>query len=140
MAENKTKKTSGSVSGFLSSIENETRRADARVVHKMMREVTGKRAKMWGTSIVGYGSYDYKYASGHSGSSALCGFSPRKQNLVVYIMPGFKPYKTLLAKLGKYKAGKSCLYIRTLEDIDQIVLKTLVDRSVKFMRRKYNVS
>ena len=139
MAEPKTRKNSASVSAFLNSIENERRRADAKAVHKMMREVTGKRAKMWGSGIVGYGSYDYTYANGQVHSWALCGFSPRKQNLVVYIMPGFKPYASLMAKLGKYKTGKSCLYLIKLEDVDQMVLRTLVDESIQPMREKYKV-
>ena len=139
MAELKTKKSSASVPAFINAIENETRRADAKALHKMMREVTGKRARLWG-SIIGYGSYNYTYDTGHSGSAALCGFSPRKQNLVVYIMPGFKPYKPLLAKLGKFKTGSSCLYINKLADVDEKVLRTLVDRSYRDMRKKYNVS
>ena len=140
MAGVKTKPNAQSVAKFLNSISDKKRRADAKAVHKMMREATGKRAKMWGTSIVGYGSYDYKYASGRSGSWALCGFSPRKQNLVVYIMPGFSAYKSLLARLGKYKTGKSCLYINNLDDLDKSVLQTLIDRSVRDMRKKYGAS
>ncbi|MBT8078345.1 MAG: DUF1801 domain-containing protein [Gammaproteobacteria bacterium] len=139
MAEVKTTKNNQSVTAFLKSIANKTRRSDAQAVHKMMREVTGKRAKMWGSSIVGYGSYDYEYESGRSGSFMLCGFSPRKQNLVVYIMPGFRPYAALMKKLGKYKTGKSCLYINKLQDVDQEVLRTLVERSIRDMRKKYNV-
>lgn len=140
MAEAKTRPTGQSVTEYLNSIENDKRRADARSLHRMMREVTGKRAKMWGASIVGYGSYDYTYETGYSGSAALCGFSPRKQNLVVYIMPGFKPYAPLMKKLGKFKTGKSCLYINKLDDIDAAVLRSLIDRSVSDMRKKYNVA
>ena len=138
MAGVKTKPNAQSVAKFLNSISDKKRRADAKAVHKMMREATGKRAKMWGTSIVGYGSYDYKYASGRSGSWALCGFSPRKQNLVVYIMPGFSAYKSLLARLGKYKTGKSCLYINKLEDIDQSTLKALIKESLAHMKKTYS--
>jgi len=140
VADVKTKSNAQSVTAFLNSISDKKRRADAKAVHKMMREATGKRAKMWGTSIVGYGSYDYKYASGRSGSWALCGFSPRKQNLVVYVMPGFSAYKSLLARLGKCKTGKSCLYINKLDDLDKSVLQTLIDRSVRDMRKKYGAS
>ena len=140
MAENKTMQNNASVTQFLKSVDNGKRRADAKAVHKMMREVTGKRAKMWGASLIGFGKYDYRYESGRSGSFMLTGYSPRKQNLVVYIMPGFKPYKTLMDKLGKYKTGKSCLYINKLEDVDQKVLQQLIARSVKDMCRKYNVT
>lgn len=139
MAKLKTVRTNKSVAEFLRSVENRQRRADAAVVKKMMRDITGKRARMWGTSIVGYGSYDYRYASGRSGSFMLTGFSPRKQNLAVYIMPGFKSYQSLLSRLGKHKTGKSCLYINKLDDVDQTVLRTLIERSVRDMRKKYAV-
>jgi hypothetical protein len=101
----------------------------------MMRDARGNRAAMWGGSIVGYGSYDYMYASGHEGSWAICGFSPRAQNITVYIMPGFSKFEKLMKKLGIYKIGKSCLYIKKLEDVDQKVLKDLITGSVKEMRR-----
>ena len=105
----------------------------------MMRRATGKRAKMWGSSIVGYGSYHYKYESGREGDWCLVAFSPRKQNLVVYIMPGFESFPTLLKKLGKYKTGKSCLYLNKLADVDQEVLQELIIESVEVMRKRYNV-
>lgn len=139
MAELKTKATTQSVSEFLNSIEDKTKIADCRTVAKMMREATGKRAKMWGTSIVGFGTYDYKYASGHEGSWPLVGFSPRSNNLTLYIMPGFSKFDKLMSQLGKFKTGKSCLYIKSLEDVDQKELKTLIERSVKHMKRKYSV-
>lgn len=94
---------------------------------------------MWGTSIVGFGSYDYKYASGREGSWAIVGFSPRSKNLTIYIMPGFSTFGKLMAKLGKHKTAKSCLYIKTLEDVDQSTLKTLIDESVKTMKKRYPV-
>ena len=94
---------------------------------------------MWGSSIVGYGEYHYKYASGREGDWALVGFSPRKQNLSVYIMPGFSAYDSLMKKLGKYKTGKSCLYINKLEDVDESVLEKLIVESVKSMRERYDV-
>jgi len=137
MAELKTKATTQSVSAFLNSIEDRKKRADCRVIAKMMRDATGKRARMWGTSIVGFGSYGYKYASGHEGSWALVGFSPRSQNLTIYIMPGFSNFDKLMSQLGKYKTGKSCLYIKSLEDVDQNKLKSLIEGSVKTMKRKY---
>ena len=138
LAELKTKETGASVSAYLNAITDKQKRADCRTVAKMMRDATGSRAKMWGSSIVGYDSYDYKYASGHSGSWPICGFSSRAQNITLYIMPGFFAFNKLLGKLGKHKTGKSCLYIKELEDVDQEVLRKLIEESVKEMRRKYN--
>jgi hypothetical protein len=137
MAELKTRPNDASVAGFLATIDDPEKRADARKVASMMRRATGKRAKMWGTSIVGYGSYHYKYASGREGDFILTGYSPRKTALTVYIMPGFSPFKSLMSKLGKYKTGKACLYIKRLSDVDEDVLQKLIDESVKYMRRKY---
>ncbi len=139
MAENKTKPTKARVGDFLDSIDNTKRREDARKVLAMMRRATGKRATMWGSSIVGFGKYHYKYESGREGDFILTGLSPRKQNLVVYIVPGFEPFATLMKKLGKYKTGKSCLYINKLEDVDAAVLEKLITDSVKLMRKRYNV-
>ncbi len=139
MAENKTKVTKTSVAQYLNAIENPQRRADAKKVAAMMRKATGKRARLWGTSIVGFGTYHYKYASGREGDWILVGFSPRKQNLVVYIMPGFKEFPALMKKLGKYKTGKSCLYLNKLDDVDAAVLEKLIGQSVKVMRKRYNV-
>lgn len=139
MAENKTKVTKTSVAQYLNAIENPQRRADAKKVAAMMRKATGKRARLWGTNIVGFGTYHYKYASGREGDWILVGFSPRKQNLVVYIMPGFKEFPALMKKLGKYKTGKSCLYLNKLDDVDAAVLEKLIGQSVKVMRKRYNV-
>lgn len=139
MAENKTRQTSAGVAAFLSAIEDPRRRADARKVAAMMRKATAKRARMWGSSIVGFGSYHYKYASGREGDSSLVSFSPRKRNLVVYIMPGFKEFPALMKKLGKYKTGKSCLYLNKLDDVDERVLQKLIAQSVKVMRKRYDV-
>ena len=138
MAELKTRQNNASVSDFLASIDDPQKRTDARKVAGMMRRATGKRAKMWGTSIVGYGNYHYKYASGREGDFMITGYSPRKNALTVYIMPGFSSFKGLMAKLGKYKTGKSCLYIKRLADIDEAVLEELIVESVKHMRRKYD--
>lgn len=140
MAELKTKKTNASVKAFIDAVENETRRKDARAVAKLMREVTGKRAKLWGTSIVGYGSYKYAYDSGQSGEWPMVGFSPRKSNLVLYIMPGFSGSAALMKKLGKHKTGKSCLYINKLDDVDMDVLRELVQSAVEYMKSKYETS
>ena len=137
VTENKTQKSKGSVADFLNNIDNKQRRADCKAIAKMMRTVTGKNAKMWGTSIVGFGTYDYRYASGREGSFFLCGFSPRARNLAVYVMSGFAEHKSLMAKLGEHSTGKSCLYIKKLDDIDPKVLQSLTERSVKYMRKTY---
>ncbi len=137
MAELKTKKTSASVAAYLNAITDKQKCSDCKAVARMMRDATGKRARMWGGSLVGSGSYDYKYASGREGTWFICGFSPRAQNITIYIMPGFSGFKKLMNRLGKYKTGKSCLYIKKLEDIDQNVLKDLITGSVNEMRRRY---
>ena len=135
MSELKTKKNKASVEGFLKSVENEQRREDSFLVLDLMKEVTGEEPTMWGTSIVGFGTYHYKYASGREGDWMKVGFSPRKKNMTLYIMDGFGSYDSLLQKLGKYKTGKSCLYINKLEDVDQAILKELVKQSVETMSR-----
>ncbi len=139
MSDLKTKKNRASVRKFLESVENQTRREDAFEVLELMEKVTGEAPAMWGKSIVGFGSYHYKYASGQEGDFMLVGFSPRKQNLVLYIMPGFSAYDELMKKLGKHKTGKSCLYINKLEDVHLPTLRKLVRESVKSMRKKYKV-
>ena len=139
MAANKTQPSSASVTAFLNGIEDGKKKADAKKVAAMMRRATGSRAKMWGANIVGYGQYHYTYASGREGDWMLVGFSPRKQNLSVYIMPGFEPFAALLKKLGKYKTGKSCLYINSLADVDETVLERLITESVQVMRERYDV-
>ena len=137
MAELKTKPTKASVAAFLSAVDDPEKRKDARKVGAMMRRATGSRAKMWGTSIVGYGVYEYRNPSGHSGEWMLTGYSPRKQALTVYIMPGFGKYGSLLKKLGKHKHSKSCLYIKRLADVDADVLEELITRSVAAMKQNY---
>ena len=137
MADNKTQPTKASVTEFIKAIDDPQKRADARKVEAMMRTATCKRAKMWGSSIVGYGTYHYKYASGREGDFMMAGFSPRKQALTVYIMAGFSKYGALMKKLGKYKTGKSCLYIKRLSDVDEAVLQQLIEESVKYMRKNY---
>ncbi len=137
MAELKTKTNKAGVAMFLGAIEDKQQRSDARKLSAMMRAATGSRAKMWGTSIVGFGSYHYKYASGHEGDCFVAGYSPRKQNFSIYIMAGFSGCDKLMAKLGKHKTGKSCLYIKRLDDVDEAVLKTLIEKSVKYMQSKY---
>lgn len=138
MAENKTKPTDASPEEFLNRIEDEKKRLEAFTILKLMKQVTGKKPVMWGPSIVGFGLYHYKYASGREGDFFVTGFSPRKQNLTIYIMPGFARYATLMKKLGKHKTGSSCLYIKKLDDVDMPTLKQLITESVAHMARKYS--
>lgn len=137
MAELKTQENDASVQDFLEGVAHERRRQDGLVVHDIMKRVTGTEPRMWGASIVGYGRYEYKYESSREGAWFLTGFSPRKQALTVYIMPGFREYEDLMATLGKHKTGKSCLYINKLDDIDLAVLEQLIRLSVAWMKRKY---
>lgn len=124
MAELKTKKTKKSVTAFIKGVEHEQRRKDAQQLLKVFKEATGMRPSMWGDSIIGYGKYHYKSErSAQEGDWPLTGFSPRKQNMTIYIMPGFKNYQPLLRKLGKHKTSVSCIYVNTLDDIDTKVLK-----------------
>ncbi len=131
----KTKVNDTSVEGFLNSVEDEQKRKDCFEILKMMKQVTRESPKMWGSSIVGFGSYHYKGASGREGDWMLTGFSPRKQNLTLYLMGGFDPHKNLLKKLGKHKTSVGCLYIKNLDDVDKKVLKELVTESVKTMKK-----
>lgn len=131
MAELKTQPNEKDVIEYLNSIENEKKRQDSLAIMALMQRVTGEKPVMWGDSIIGFGSYHYKYASGREGDWFLTGFAPRKQNLTLYIMSGFELYDELLGKLGKYKTGKSCLYINKLEDVDQDVLLELVKQSAE---------
>jgi hypothetical protein len=134
MAELKTQPNEQNVEDFLNNVENETKRKDSFSILEMMKEETGAEPIMWGDSIIGFGSYHNKYASGRDAEWFLTGFSPRKQNLTLYIMSGFDEYDELLDKLGKHSTGKSCLYIKRLEDVDQDVLRDLVSKSVEHMR------
>lgn len=134
MAELKTRKNDASVMDFLNSVDNDNRRNDALRMNEIMTEISGEDPKMWGDSIVGYGSVKLKYASGRELDWMLTGFSPRKQSLTLYIMDGFKKYDELLTKLGKYKTGKSCLYVNKLEDVNSEVLKELITDSINHMR------
>jgi len=126
MAENKTKPTALSVASFLDAIPDQTKRADAKALVKLMQSVTGEKPKMWGPSIVGFGSYHYKYESGREGDSPIAGFSPRKAATVLYGIAGADGAPALLAQLGKHTTGKGCLYIKKLADVDPKVLETLV--------------
>lgn len=128
---NKTQRNDGDVQAFLASVESEKKREDSQVILELMEDVTGEKATMWGNSLIGFGEYQYKYASGREGEWFLTGFSPRKQNLTLYIMAGFDEYHDLMSKLGKYKTGKSCLYIKKVEDVDMDVLRELVEKSAE---------
>ena len=137
MAENKTVKNENDVAGFLASVASEKRREDAGVVLEMMKKITGLEPAMWGSSLIGFGTYHYKYDSGREGDSFRLGLSPRKANLVIYIIPGFKDYQAYLDRLGKCKTSVSCLYITRLDNIDLGVLAELMERSYKDMQAKY---
>jgi len=130
MAELKTKQNDQSVTDFLKAVPDERRRDDSFVILDLMKEITGQEPKMWGDSIIGFGNYHYKYATGREGDWFVTGFSPRKQNLTLYIMSGFDEYDELLKKLGKYKTGKACLYINKLADVEISVIKELIQKSV----------
>jgi hypothetical protein len=136
MAEAKTKPTAASVGRFLSPLDA-ARRADAEALIDMMRRATGAEPKLWGPSIVGFGTYHYRYASGHEGDSCLVGFSPRKAEFSIYLAPGFDDLAPLLARLGKHRMGKGCLYVKRLADVDRAVLAQLIDRSVAHLRKTY---
>ena len=136
MADLKTKPNKASIDKFLNSIKDEKKRSDSYKILDIMKKITKEEPTMWGPSIIGFGSYHYKYASGREGDFFLTGFSPRKQSLTLYIITGFKRYDELMKKLGKYKTGSSCLYINKLEDVDIKVLKTLITESVKYMKKK----
>lgn len=137
MAAQKTKPTAVSVESHIAAIANEEQRNDARSLVALMRRVTKQEPRMWGPSIVGFGSYHYKYASGHEGDSALAGFAVRGRELVVYIEAGFEGREVLLAKLGEHRTGKVCVYIRRLANVDLKVLEKLVARSVADTMGRY---
>ena len=135
MAEMKTKPTDASVEQFLNKISDEARREDCFTIARMMEEITGSKPRMWGDSLIGFGAYHYKYASGHEGDWPLAAFSPRKNDLTLYIMPGFEHYKELMGQLGKHRTGRSCLYIKRLSDVHLPTLKKLIRESVKTMKK-----
>lgn len=140
MAENKTQETDADPADFLATVEDPQKRADCDKLLAMMEKASGEPPKMWGDSLIGFGSYHYKYASGREGDFMLTGFSPRKANLSIYIMPGFEPYEDDLSKLGKHKLGRACLYVKRLSDIDEKVLERMVKDSIKRMRKMYPAS
>ena len=137
MAELKTRPTDADVDAFLDSVDNDRRRQDARTVCAMMQKITRREPVLWGSSIVGFGTYSYEYANGKRGDWPLTGLSPRKQALTVYVMSGFDEHDELLAALGPHKTGRSCLYIRNLDQVDQKVLARLIRKSVAYLRRTW---
>lgn len=137
MAELKTKPSKNSITQFINQIENKTRKADSKVILKMMQDITKTKATLWGPAIVGFGSYHYKYASGCEGDWMKTGFSPRKSYISVYLLDGFDKYQGLLEKLGKHKRGKSCLNINKLADVDIDILEKLIRKSYQHMTAKY---
>ena len=138
MADLKTKRTEASVDAFLKGVVDDARHQDCQTLVQIMKQATRAEPKMWGSNIVGFGSYHYKYASGREGDWFLAGFASRKRDLTVYIMAGFEHYGELLGKLGKHRPGKSCLCIKRLEDVDLTVLKELVSASVKYTKQTYS--
>ena len=138
MSQLKTQPTDKSVKAFIEAIENEERRQECLQLLSWMKKITQTEPKLWSNNIVGFDSYHYKYATGREGDWFITGFSPRKQALTLYIMAGFDRYDELMAKLGKYKTGKSCLYIKRLSDVEEAVLKELITESVAYMRKQYH--
>ena len=137
MPENKTQPTPASVDAFIAAAEPPERRADAKIIRTMMERLSGGPATMWGPSIIGFGRYHYRYDSGREGDMARIGFSPRRAELVLYLSDGFPDHAALMARLGKHRTGKSCLYIKRLSDIDMGVLEELVVASIAAMDERY---
>jgi hypothetical protein len=137
MADNQTKPTESSVNGFINALTDQTRRADAKTLVKLLQNATGEKPTMWGPAIIGFGSYHYIYDTGREGDMPLVGFSPRKAANVLYINTSFSGAKALLNKLGKYSMHGTCLNIKKLADVDQKVLEALVKKSAAAMRAKY---
>ena len=137
MAELKTKQTDNSVTAFINGVEDEQKRKDCFEIIEMMKQATGSQPKMWGTGIIGFGSYHYKYESGHEGDAPLAGFSPRKAEFSLYAFTGLDEHKHLLTNLGKYKVGKACIYFKKLSDINQKELRKLIKETIKYLQTKY---
>jgi hypothetical protein len=137
MAETKTKPTEVDPRDFIAAVPDPQRRADAEKLLAMMERLTGEKPKMWGPSIVGFGSYTYRYETGHGGTMARMGFAPRGKESVVYLVPGYEGKEEQLARLGKHRIGKSCLYIKKLNDVDQDVLEEMLKSTLAHMDAKY---
>ena len=140
MADLKTKPNNASVGAFLKAVDDETKLKDCHRIIEIMQQITGHPPKMWGSGIIGFGSYHYVYESGREGDWPLTGFSPGKQNISLYIMSGFGDYEKQLANLGKHKTGKACLYVKKLEDINTSILKEMIEESVQKISKKYSVN
>lgn len=138
MADLKTKPGEENVEVFLNALEDEKKKADSFRMLKLMQEITGESPKIWGGNMIGFGAYHYKYDSGREGDWFLTGFAPRKANLTLYIMSGFSRYEELMKQIGKHKTGKSCLYVKSINDLDEAVLRQLIKESVDFMKKQYN--
>ena len=137
MAKNKTVPNKEDVRGFINKLADEQKRKDCFQLLQIIQEITGEPPVIWGNSIIGFGTYHYKYDSGREGDFFIAGFSPRKQNISIYLMAGLDKFEKELTKLGKHKIGKSCLYIKSLETIDEEVLKDMIKTSVNLMRKRY---
>lgn len=137
MAKNKTTPTSSSVTDFINAVDDEQKRKDSFDLVELMRSISGNEPKMWGPSIIGFGSYHYKYASRHEGDAPLIGFSPRKAAISLYVFTGLDQHKHLLNSLGKFKMGKACIYVKRLSDIDQSQLKALMKETIAYLQSKY---
>lgn len=136
-AKNKTAKNDASVADYIAGIAKEDRREDIQTLNDMMAEMTGWEPKMWGKTIVGFGAYHYKYDSGREGDSLRLGYSSRAQSITIYIMPGYEKFSDELSRLGKHKLGKSCLYIKRLSDVDEDVLKEIMQKGLDIMAERY---
>ncbi|MFD2629811.1 DUF1801 domain-containing protein [Oceanobacillus kapialis] len=137
MYEQKIKENDAKVEAFIETVENPKKRADAYRLLEIFTETTGYQAKMWGDSMIGFGSYHYKYKSGHEGDAMLVGFSPRKAKFSLYFATGDTERENLLERFGKHKTGKACVYINKLDDVDEEVLKELITQSVQFLQKTY---
>ena len=137
MSEAKTKPTQRSVDSFIATVEDDKVREDCYTIINLMEKVTGEKPKMWGSAIVGFGKYTYKYESGRSGEICMTGFSPRKANITLYVLAGFPEQAELLQDLGKHKSGKGCLYIKKLDDVNINILKSLIKESITFLKERY---
>lgn len=137
MTTNKIIQNNDDVMAFIAQVKDDQKREDSLTILRLMQDITGDSPAMWGSSIIGFGSYHYRYESGREGDAVRVGLSPRAQNISVYIMPGFDEFSEQLAKLGKHKLGKSCLYIKRLSDVDQDILKEIIQRSVDIMAERY---
>jgi len=137
MAGNKTTENDNSVIDFLNTIDDDSKRSDCLKIMEIMTETTGFKAKMWGTGIIGFGSYHYIYESGRAGDAPLAGFSPRKKEIALYFSARFKNREQLLARFGKHKTGKACVYIKTLSDVDADVFKKMIENSVDEIKNTY---